>query len=71
MRDSKGGAARPFGTMGHMKKRWLHFLKAKAGMTAIEYALIAALLSVVAITSAKTLGSKVNTNFQYISNSLN
>ena len=54
-----------------MKKRWLQFLRTREGATAIEYALIAALLSVVAITSVRTLGSKVNTNFQYISNAIN
>ncbi len=40
-------------------------------MTAIEYALIAALLSVAAITSVHTLGSKVNSHFEFISNAIN
>jgi pilus assembly protein Flp/PilA len=70
-RGSRGGADRRFRTLEHMKKRWLHLLNANAGMTAIEYAMIAALLSVAAITGVGTLGSKVNTNFQFISNSMN
>jgi pilus assembly protein Flp/PilA len=54
-----------------MKIRWLHFPRAREGATAIEYALIAALLSVVAITSVHTLGAKVNSHFGYISNAIN
>lgn len=40
-------------------------------MTAIEYAQIAALLSVAAIASVHTLGSKVNSHFEFISNAIN
>lgn len=68
---SLGDASRPFKTRDEMKKRWVHFLRARAGATAIEYALVAALLSVVAITGVHTLGSKVKSNFAYINNAIN
>jgi pilus assembly protein Flp/PilA len=48
----------------------LRFLSARSGATAIEYALLAALIAVIAIVGLKTLGSKVNSNFQSISNSM-
>jgi Flp pilus assembly pilin Flp len=57
--------------MGDMKKRWLQFLRARDGMAVVEYALIAALLSVVAITSVRALGAKVNSHYEYLSNAIN
>jgi len=54
-----------------MMKRWLEFLSARDGAAVIEYALIAALLSVVAITGVRTLGSKVNSHYRYLSNAIN
>lgn len=39
------------------------FLKAKDGATAIEYGLIAALISVVIIGAATTLGAQIKTTF--------
>jgi pilus assembly protein Flp/PilA len=46
-----------------MTKLVSRFLKDESGATAIEYGLIAALISVALITGAGTLGSKLNTVF--------
>ena len=46
------------------------FLKNESGATAIEYGLIAAGISVAIIGVVNTLGSKLNTTFSSISNSL-
>ena len=50
-----------------MSKLFSRFLKDESGATAIEYGLIAALISVAIITGATTLGSTLNTTFQNIS----
>ena len=42
----------------------------ETGATAIEYGLIAAGISVVIIASVNAIGSKLNTTFQFISDSL-
>jgi pilus assembly protein Flp/PilA len=46
------------------------FLKDESGATAIEYGLLAALISVVIIGSVKVLGTKVNGAFNSIANNL-
>ena len=46
------------------------FLKEDDGATAIEYGLIAALISIGIITAATTLGSKISETFDYISTQL-
>ena len=46
------------------------FAKDQSGATAIEYGLIAALISVVIITVLKAVGTKLNTNFTTISTAL-
>jgi pilus assembly protein Flp/PilA len=46
------------------------FLKNEDGATAIEYGLIAALIGVVIITGATTLGSKLNSTFAAVAASL-
>ena len=43
------------------------FLKDESGATAIEYGLIAALISVAIIAAATTLGSNLSTTFETIS----
>lgn len=43
------------------------FLKDESGATAIEYGLIAALISVAIIAAATTLGSNLNTTFETLS----
>ncbi len=54
-----------------MTKLVSRFLKDESGATAIEYGLIAALISVALITGATTLGSKLNSVFVGISNKMN
>ena len=50
-----------------MTKIFTRFLKDESGATAIEYGLIAALISVALITGATTLGGKLNSTFNAIS----
>ncbi|PPQ27246.1 Flp family type IVb pilin [Rhodoblastus sphagnicola] len=47
------------------------FLRDESGATAIEYGLIAALISVVAIATLTTVGTKLNAKFIKVSNGLN
>ncbi|NTJ66618.1 Flp family type IVb pilin [Agrobacterium rhizogenes] len=54
-----------------MSKIFSRFLKDESGATAIEYGLIAALISVAIITGATTLGGALNTTFQNISTKMN
>ena len=53
-----------------MKKFLTKFTKEKSGATAIEYALIAGLISVVVITALTTLGGSLESTFTTISNTL-
>ena len=46
------------------------FLFSRSGATAVEYAMIAALISVVIITGAASLGSAMNAKFQMVGNSV-
>ena len=47
------------------------FAKDQSGATAIEYGLIAGLISVVILAVLSTIGTKLNTKFTSISNALN
>ncbi|AGB69684.1 MULTISPECIES: Flp family type IVb pilin [Rhizobium] len=49
-----------------MSKLFSRFLKDESGATAIEYGLIAALISVAIITGATTLGGTLNNTFRNI-----
>ena len=53
-----------------MKSVFTRFLKDESGATAIEYGLLAALISVVIIGSVKILGTKLNAGFNNIANNL-
>jgi pilus assembly protein Flp/PilA len=53
-----------------MTKLFSRFLKDESGATAIEYGLIAALISVALITGATALGSKLNIMFNNLSNTI-
>ncbi|MEK1896237.1 MAG: Flp family type IVb pilin [Rhizobium sp.] len=53
-----------------MTKLVSRFLKDESGATAIEYGLIAALISVALITGATALGSKLNIMFNNLSNTI-
>jgi len=46
-------------------------VKDQSGATAIEYGLIAAGIAIAIITAVNGLGTKLSTNFNTISNSLN
>jgi pilus assembly protein Flp/PilA len=46
------------------------FFNDEAGATAIEYGLIAALISVAIITAATTLGTKLSATFNAVGNQL-
>jgi pilus assembly protein Flp/PilA len=48
----------------------MRFVRDESGATAIEYGLIAALISVVIIGVLSTLGGQLNTKFTEISNQL-
>ena len=51
--------------------KWVkHFAHDDSGVTAIEYALIAALIAVVIITAVTTLGTKISTTFTNIASAL-
>lgn len=54
-----------------MKSMIERFIKDESGATAIEYGLIAALISVALITGATTLGNALNTQFDNLSKKLN
>lgn len=47
------------------------FLQNESGATAIEYGLIAALVSVAIIAAVRTIGSRLNTTFTNIGTALN
>jgi len=48
--------------------KWKNFMKCESGATAIEYALIGALVSVAIVGGAGSLGNSVNSSFQNASN---
>lgn len=54
-----------------MTKIFARFLKDESGATAIEYGLIAALISVAIIGGATTLGTKLSTQFTNLGSYLN
>ncbi|MDE1160011.1 MAG: Flp family type IVb pilin [Neorhizobium sp.] len=54
-----------------MTKIFARFLKDESGATAIEYGLIAALISVAIITGASTLGNRISNTFGNIANRMN
>ena len=54
-----------------MFKRFVKLMNDSKGATAIEYGLIAALIAVAAIGAMRGVGSKLNTTFTNVGNSLN
>jgi pilus assembly protein Flp/PilA len=54
-----------------MKTIFDRFVKDESGATAIEYGLIAALISVALITGATTLGNALNDQFSNLATKLN
>ncbi len=53
-----------------MLKHFKHFCGDESGATAIEYGLIAALVSVAAIGALTTMGTSLQTMFSTVSNSM-
>ena len=53
-----------------MSKFVARFMKDESGATAIEYGLIAALISVVIVGALTTIGSNLNTKFTSVGTSL-
>ncbi|MBV8799146.1 MAG: Flp family type IVb pilin [Alphaproteobacteria bacterium] len=53
-----------------MKNLVTRFVRDESGATAIEYGLIAALISVVIITVLTAVGTKLSANFQSVSSAL-
>ena len=54
-----------------MTKIFAQFFKDESGATAIEYGLIAALISVALITGATSLGNTLNSTFSKLSTKMN
>mgnify|MGYP001432831371 CR=1 FL=1 len=50
--------------------KFIKLLKDSRGATAIEYGLIAALIAVAAISAMSTLGTKISTTFNNVSDNL-
>jgi pilus assembly protein Flp/PilA len=50
--------------------KFLKLIKNQKGATAIEYGLIAALIAVAAIGAMQSIGNKLNTTFNNVSNHL-
>ena len=50
-----------------MKNVFARFVKDQSGATAIEYGLIAALVSIAIIAALTTLGTKLSSNFANVS----
>ena len=48
----------------------LHLIKDESGVTAIEYALIAALIAVAAIAAFTLVGTNLSTTFSYVASQL-
>jgi pilus assembly protein Flp/PilA len=53
-----------------MKKLFARFMKDESGATAIEYGLIAALISVGIITAVTTVGDNLSSTFNTVANEL-
>jgi pilus assembly protein Flp/PilA len=52
--------------MGQFANRVVNFLQAEDGPTAVEYAVMLALIIVVCITAITALGSNANNTFSYV-----
>jgi pilus assembly protein Flp/PilA len=56
--------------MRKMMQKLVNFLKREDGPTAVEYAVMLALIIVVCITAITTLGSNANKTFSSVGNSI-
>jgi pilus assembly protein Flp/PilA len=57
--------------LSNLKRRVVEFLKAEDGPTAVEYAVMLALIIVVCIAAISALGSNASNTFQYVGNKVN
>ena len=53
--------------LSNLKRRVVEFLKAEDGPTAVEYAVMLALIIVVCITAITALGTNASNTFNYVS----
>ncbi len=51
-----------------MIKKWANFLRNESGATAIEYALIASLISIAIVGGATTLGGTLTNTYNNVGN---
>lgn len=51
--------------------KFYNFIKDDSGATMIEYALLAALISVIAIVAITSVGQSVNTSFEAVDTAMN
>ena len=56
--------------LSRFAKPLVNFLKNEDGPTAVEYAVMLALIIVVCITAITTLGSNANNTFSYVANKI-
>ncbi len=56
--------------MRHLRQSVVNFLKNEDGPTAVEYAVMLALIIVVCITAITALGSNANNTFSYVGTEL-
>ena len=56
--------------MARLLTLFLQLIKDKSGVTAIEYALIAALIAVAAIAAFTLVGTNLSTTFSYVASQL-
>ena len=56
--------------MRNVTKSMVNFLKAEDGPTAVEYAVMLALIIVVCIAAVTTLGQNVNSTFSFVGSSV-
>jgi len=56
--------------MRKVAKKLVSFLKAEDGPTAVEYAVMLALIIVVCIAAITTLGSNANSTFSFVGSSI-
>jgi pilus assembly protein Flp/PilA len=52
-------------------RKFRKLLRCERGANAIEYALVASLISIAALAAMSTLGSKIDTMYNNVSNHLN
>ena len=56
--------------MRQLTKKFVEFMKKEDGPTAVEYAVMLALIVVVCIAAITTLGSNANSTFSYVGSTI-